>query len=89
MSFPSDESRIERINRDLARSQRSKSPAEKIELISQANSWVRRLVCEDVRNEHRDWPEEQSACEVAWRMLEANLMARADFDRLWNRTAQH
>jgi hypothetical protein len=61
-------SRIERVDNDLARVLRTKSAAERVEMIAAANRTARVLAAAGIRFQHPDWSEEQVHAEVIRRV---------------------
>jgi hypothetical protein len=68
MSDRSRQFRLERIDRDLAEVMRTKSPAERVEMIGAANRSARILAEAGVRYQHADWSDEQVRREVIRRV---------------------
>ena len=60
--------RIEVIDRDLAAVLRTKTPAERVEMIAAANRTARVLAAAGVRYLHPDWSDEQVQAEVIRRV---------------------
>lgn len=66
-----DPRHIEVIDDQMAEVLRSKTPAERIEMIGDANETARLLAAAGVRYQHPSWSEAQIQQEVARRMLGA------------------
>lgn len=63
-----DPNRIEVIDGDLAAILRTKTPAERVEMIAAANRTARLLAAAGVRYQHPDWTNEQVQVEVIKRV---------------------
>lgn len=59
---------IEAIDDQLAQVLRSKSPAEKVEMVAAANRTARLLAAAGIRYQHPDWDEAQVLAEVIRRV---------------------
>jgi hypothetical protein len=68
MSHAIQLTRIERVDNDLARVLRTKSAAERVEMIAAANRTARVLAAAGIRFQHPDWNEEQVHAEVIRRV---------------------
>jgi hypothetical protein len=71
MSRAVDPRNIEVVDDELARVLRQKTPAERIEMIADANDMARLLAAAGSRHTHPEWCEEEVQREVARRMLGA------------------
>lgn len=68
MSQTVNPNRIEVIDDQMAEILRSKTPAERIEMIGAANRTARRLAAAGVRFQHPDWDNSQVQAEVIRRV---------------------
>lgn len=71
MSRTVDPRNIEVVDDDLASVLREKTPAERIEMIADANDMARLLAAAGIRHIHPEWCEDRLQGEVARRMLGA------------------
>jgi hypothetical protein len=63
---------IEAVDDQVAAILRAKSPAERIQMVAEANDTARLLAAAGIRFRHPDWSVDQVAQEVARRMLGAS-----------------
>ncbi len=68
MSHAVQLTRIERVDHDLAKVLRTKSAAERVEMIAAANRTARVLAAAGIRYQHPNWNEEQVHAEVIRRV---------------------
>ena len=68
MSRTVDSKRIEAIDDDLAAVLRTKTPAERVEMIAAANRTARMLAAAGIRYQHPEWNESQIHAEVIRRV---------------------
>jgi hypothetical protein len=68
MSRPIDPRNIEVVEPELAAILRTKTPAERIEMIFAANRTARMLAAAGIRHQHPDWDESQVNREVVRRV---------------------
>ena len=68
MSRPIDPRNIEVVERELAAILRTKTPAERIEMVFAANRTARMLAAAGIRNQHPDWSDAEVELEVVRRV---------------------
>lgn len=68
MNRPIDQRNIEVVDRNLAALLRTKTPAERIEMILAANRTARMMARAGIRHQHPEWHDEQVEREVVRRV---------------------
>ncbi len=69
MSWRLDPGQIEVLDDSMVEVLRSKTPAERVEMICAAQRTARQLIAGGVRHQHPDWGDEQVEAEVRRRLL--------------------